>query len=127
MVFVVFHVFFQMLKIGQIITSSFRGKPDRNLVATMDIKVLGSIVVAQLVCTSSPWSPIFNPQSGLCGTFVRQSGTEILVQIMLFVSLDRLSCFKFSLFLNQFSYIILTNNEDLSVLSVHSETSLIHF
>jgi hypothetical protein len=93
----------------------------------MDIKVIGGTLITQLVFSYSPWIPISNLQN-ICGTCGRQNGTEALVQIVLqFVSPQQAFTFEVSLFLNQSCCSFFTNNAGLSVLSVHSDTLILHF
>jgi hypothetical protein len=65
------------------------GKTWQKSFVTMNIMILESFAVAQLVSVSSLWSPIFKSQS-LCGTCGRWSATKALVKIMLkLFSVDR--------------------------------------
>jgi hypothetical protein len=59
------------------------GKPGRNLILTMNVKIVEISAVAQLIFSFSPWISVFKPHSSICGTCGRWSGIEALVQTML--------------------------------------------
>jgi hypothetical protein len=85
-------IFFRTFERGLKNASSLQGKTGRNLVLTMNVKILESSAVAQLISSFSPWISMFKPQNSICGTYGRQNDTETLVQTMLkFLSLDTYS------------------------------------
>jgi hypothetical protein len=72
-------IFFQTLEKGQKDASSLQGKIGRNLVLTMNVKILESSAVAQLISNFSPWISMLKPQSSIICECGRWSDTEALV------------------------------------------------